>query len=502
MKTLSTIILEESIRLSLNEIVVDPDAIPKPKPKPDPKPDPTDTTKVQNTNNKKLANSIATAIINSTSWYNDREEDLVAAFKAIPNMQTFYEVNKIVSQKEKLALSSFIGNFIAKNESNVWIPILKHLIDIKAPIDIFKKYYKKTKFSYVASNKTISKYVSTNNIGTGEGVTVDDGNPVKDFLLGNIEFIVLSVVAIAACGYASGKIPNFSCGKAIMAPLRIPYKTIQTARSGAEVAEVTSKYFKQVDKIFSGTGRYNRRNLIAAIKIAVEKGDISKEKAEIAIKLLNDGKNINKILQIAKFQSALDAWVQTGKATKGDALAIANLLPANLREKWLPLLQQEENRLIGKTSTVTDIEKELPIVARSVKNFLTSKVKLQSDTFKRWEKIYNKAFPETSSQFQGTLFSNYIEKVIYLIKERNFTVDRAIASAERDLTFGQLSKKRSDLNYFIKNYDNLRNFPFYLRLEKFPSFKQWKADMERVNFNKITEEEYRLQRWLWQNQKS
>ena len=40
------------------------------------------------------------------------------------------------------------------------------------------------------------------------------------------------------------------------------------------------------------------------------------------------------------------------------------------------------------------------------------------------------------------------------------------------------------------------------REETFPLFKQWKADMQRVNFNKITEDEYRLHRWLWQNQKS
>lgn len=485
MKTLSKIILEETIRIALNEFDTTPNV---------------QTSDNKTSVNKTLANNIANAIINSTSWYNDREDDLVAAFKSIPNIQTYNEVNKIIKKQKQQNLASFIGSFIAKDESNVWIPVLKHLIKIKAPVKEFKEYYKKTRYIYVSSNAKVNDYI-TNNSLQSTGISTDDSEKTGDWLLSHIQEFVLTAVAIVACGYLNKALPNISCAKLIFAPFRIPWKTIQSARSGTEIAKVTSQYFKQIDQIFSGTGKYNKRQLIAAIELGVSKGDISKEKAEIAIKLLRDEKNINKVLQMAKFQTVLDNWTRSGKAEKGDALAIANLLPDNLRKKWLPLLQQEEDRLLG--NITTNIDKELPIIVRSVKNFITSKVKLEPSVFERWQKIYTKVFPETKEQFTGSVFDNYVNKVIYLIEERKFTPDRAIRSAESDLyNIGSGSQKRQDLNYFIQNHNNLKNFPYYLRLETFPSFKQWKTDMVRVNFSTITEKEYRLQRWLWQNQKS
>jgi len=484
MKTLSKIILEEIIRIALNEFDTTPNVTPV----------------VQTSVNKKLANDIANAIINSTSWYNDREDDLVAAFKAIPNMQTYNEVNKIIKKQKQQNLASFIGSFIAKDENNVWIPVLKHLIKIKAPVEEFKKYYKKTRYVHVSSNKTVNDYIIDNSLNP-DGVSLDDSGKAGEWLMSHIEEIVLVAVGVATCAYISTKSPNLNCATLI----RIIPKTIRSARSGAEIAKGTSQWFKQIDRLFSGTGKYNKRQLIAAIKLGVSKGDIKQEQATIAINLLKNEQNINKILQMAKFQATLDSWTRSGKSTKGDALAIANLLPKHLREKWLPLLTQEENRLLGNITTniETNIEKDPPIIIRSVKNFITSSVKLEPSVFDRWQKIYTKAFPETAGQISETAFTNYINKVIYLIKERNFTVERAIRSAQQDIFVSrQRSQKLQDLDYFIQNHNKLRNFPFYLRLDTFPSFKQWKADMDRVKFSALAmEKEYRLQRWLWQNQK-
>ena len=93
-KTLSNIILEEAIKSTLiAELEVDLD-------KKNTKPEDTSTGKTNTSARKRFdGTKIADLIIGSTSWYNDREDDLIAAIKQIENVSQFWAVNSKLKEK-------------------------------------------------------------------------------------------------------------------------------------------------------------------------------------------------------------------------------------------------------------------------------------------------------------------------------------------------------------------------------------------------------------------
>ena len=143
MKPLSDIILEESIRISLNEFKL------KPKPEDSNKPKPTTTN---NKLDRKKALKIAQAIYRTKgvgTFGNDDEKALVTAFKSIPNMATFWKVNSILTDNRNQSISKYISTYINSRETDVWIPLIKHLLKINATDIVLKTYISKTKWDSI-----------------------------------------------------------------------------------------------------------------------------------------------------------------------------------------------------------------------------------------------------------------------------------------------------------------------------------------------------------------
>ena len=106
MKPLSDIILEESIRISLNEFKL------KPKPEDDNKPKPkTTNNKLDRDKAKKIAQTIYRTKGVGT-FGDDDEKGLVTAFKSIPNMATFWQVNRILLENINQSISKYISTYI------------------------------------------------------------------------------------------------------------------------------------------------------------------------------------------------------------------------------------------------------------------------------------------------------------------------------------------------------------------------------------------------------
>jgi hypothetical protein len=178
MKTVSNIILEESIRVSLSEFKL------KPKPEDGNKPKP------KTTNNKldrKKALKIAQTIYRTKgvgTFGDDDEKGLVTAFKSIPNMATFWKVNRILTDNRNQSISKYISTYINSGETDVWIPLIKHLLKINATDIVLKTYISKTKWDSIKKEdpKLAQTIIKKNLIPGGVKTNSDQGADVYLYL--------------------------------------------------------------------------------------------------------------------------------------------------------------------------------------------------------------------------------------------------------------------------------------------------------------------------------
>jgi hypothetical protein len=539
MKTLSTIVLEESIKASLVEqdivniseqgLKIDPNkrvtgdstststttvtkpVKPKPKidpkidkidPKIDPKVDPKIDTKPKPKPLKTKVNpeGIAYEIINSAGL-DDDEDRLINAIKQISNSTVFYKVNNVIKREKQQTFSQFIGDEILDtDEWQVWAPILNHLTNIlsynnTSDAQVIKNIMSKTDGIGALTNKNfklgtkVSKYLE---LKSSSGQTKKDDAEALTILnqikgtLGTAGLIALG--GLMVCGLVS------TCRSKIF---KIPiWNHIKVARNGAAAAELSTTYYKKVDKLFNGTGKYNRKQLLELIDQQVIRKNMSLEEAKHFKRLLSNKEQLKRILQFANLQT-IKSHFDTGHIVKGDAESIRKFLGFEKNHDFIKKLQQIEDDVVGISKETDDAvtTTKTNIISRQVGKAVTSTWKINTDSMKKWFEVYDSFKPQGFNDVQT--FNQLIQK-INNYKKNGKNLSTAIIDWSRE--YGNVKPLwYEDFRYWIDASKGTRTFPFYLKASKFPSYKQWAKDMSLANFNKINQKEYTLQRHYWEN---
>lgn len=545
MKTISTIVLEESIKAALikqntkniseqgglkldpnkrvtttptPEPVIKPkptDTIkpkpkidPKPKPddKLDPKPKPDDTKKPKPViRTQQLAYDIATEIINSAGW-DDDEERLIKAIQRIPNSAVFYRVNDLIKTNRQKTLSQFIGDEILDtDEWEVWIPILKHLTSILSLKDdqAIRNIMSKTDGvgPLTGKDSALGKKVSTYLKQPNKQIDKKEEKEVREVskVLGNLmaELGPGGIVALVAVLWVAKKVSP-TIGKFIL-------KTYKTARRGTSAIDnPDSPFFKAIDNYFLASGKLSRKRLFELLDSEVTKGNITKADAD-ALKNLSRAERTQmaRALQKTKMSVTMAEWMEHPEnIKKGDAERISKAWGQKyeLDKKVQAQLQKIEDHYVNKRAAdnadniTTTINKE-KILARQVGRFITSNWNINSKTMKRWFDLNKK---HLNIQMDQRIFNELADAIETAI-QRGGTADGAISRYLRSRGISGYMGWMNDFKYWINGSKGTRTFPFYLRQSKFPSYEQWAKDMSLTNFDKINQTEYNLQRYYWEN---
>jgi len=539
MKTISTIVLEQTIKAALVEqntkniseqgglkldptklVTPTPTPTPTPKPtpkpviKPKPKPEDKDTIKPKPEDTPKpkpiirtqqLAYDIAVEIINSAGW-NDDEERLIKAIQRIPNSAVFYRVNDLIKTNKQKTFSQFIADEILDTgEWEVWIPILKHLTSILSLKDdrVIRNIMAKTDGigPLMKKDSALAKKVSTYLPQPNQQEDKKEEKEVREVskVLGNLmaelgPYGPVALVGVLAVIYKASP----SIGKFIL-------KTYKTARSGTSAIDSpNSPFFKAIDNYFLASGKLSRKRLFELLDSEVTKRNITKADADALKKLSRaERTQMARALQKTKMSVTMAQWMEDPKnIQKGDAERISKAWGQKyeLDKKVQAQLQKIEDHYVNKRAAdnadniTTTINKE-KILARQVGRFITSNWNINSKTMKRWFDLNKK---HLNIQMDQRIFNELADAIETAI-QRGGTADGAISRYLRSRGISGYMGWMNDFKYWINGSKGTRTFPFYLRQSKFPSYEQWAKDMSLTNFDKINQTEYNLQRYYWEN---
>jgi len=537
MKTISTIVLEQTIKAALVEQntkniseqgglkldptkLVTPTPTPTPTPKPTPKPvikpkpkpedkdtikpKPEDTTKPKPIiRTQQLAYDIAVEIINSAGW-NDDEERLIKAIQRIPNSAVFYRVNDLIKTNKQKTFSQFIADEILDTgEWEVWIPILKHLTSVLSLKDdqAIRNIMAKTDGigPLTGQDPALGKKVSTYLKQPNQQVGKKEEKEVREVskVLGNLfaELGIEGIVALVAVLWGLKQVSP-TIGKFIL-------KTYKTARHGTSAIDTPdSPFFKAIDNYFLASGKLSRKRLFELLDSEVTKRNITKADADALKKLSRaERTQMARALQKTKMSVTMAQWMEDPKnIQKGDAERISKAWGQKyeLDKKVQAQLQKIEDYYVNKRAadnaddiqTAVNTEK---ILARQVGTAIRSTWKINTDSMKNWFKIYRSFKPQSINDV--AIFNQLIQK-INNYKKNGKNLSTAIIDWSRE--FDSKPDWYADFTYWINGSKGTRTFPFYLRQSKFPSYEQWAKDMSLANFDKINQTEYNLQRYYWE----
>jgi len=535
MKTISTIVLEQTIKAALVEQntkniseqgglkldptkLVTPTPTPTPTPKPTPKPvikpkpkpedkdtikpKPEDTTKPKPIiRTQQLVYDIAVEIINSAGW-NDDEERLIKAIQRIPNSAVFYRVNDLIKTNKQKTFSQFIADEILDTgEWEVWIPILKHLTSILSLKDdrVIRNIMAKTDGigPLMKKDSALAKKVSTYLPQPNQQEDKKEEKEVREVskVLGNLmaelgPYGPVALVGVLAVIYKASP----SIGKFIL-------KTYKTARSGTSAIDSpNSPFFKAIDNYFLASGKLSRKRLFELLDSEVTKRNITKADADALKKLSRaERTQMARALQKTKMSVTMAQWMEDPKnIQKGDAERISKAWGQKyeLDKKVQAQLQKIEDYYVNKRAadnaddiqTAVNTEK---ILVRQVGRFATSNWNINEQTMQRWFNL-NKKYMNIDPQSFNALVKR-VESAI----QKGGSVEGAIKGFTRDVSLAPLWI--NDFKYWVNGSKGTRTFPFYLRQSKFPSYEQWAKDMSVAKFDKINQTEYNLQRYYWEN---
>jgi hypothetical protein len=550
MKTISTIVLEESIKAALikqntkniseqgglkldpNKRVttttdtIKPKIDPKPKPKIDPKPKPddkldpkpkpddkldpkpkTDDTKKPKPviNTQQLAYDIATEIINSAGW-NDDEERLIKAIQRIPNSTVFYRVNELIKTNKQKYFSTFIADEILDtDEWEVWIPILKHLTSILSLKDdrVIRNIMAKTDGigPLMKKDSALAKKVSTylpqpkKQEDKKEEKEVREVSKVLGSLFAELGPLgIVALVGVLLVAYRSAP----SIGRFIL-------KTYKTATRGTSAIDTpNSAFFEAIDNYFLASGKLSRKRLFQLLDSEVEKGTITKADANALKKLSRvERKQMARALQNTKLSVTIARWMEhPGTIKKGDAERISKYFgPKHGLDKTVKAELKKIEDYYVKTKKAAKADDAVTttktnILSREVGTAIRSSWKINTDSIKNWFKIYRSFKPQSIHDVE--VFNQLIQK-INNYKKNGKNLSTAIIDWSREYDSKPLWY--ADFTYWINGSKGTRTFPFYLQQSKFPSYEQWAKDMSLAKFDKINQTEYNLQRYYWENTK-
>jgi hypothetical protein len=494
--TLSTIILEESIKASLLEFELPP------APKDDTNKTTTTTTTPKPNINKVSAAKIADDIINSKGWLQDKEANLIKAVIAIPDVKTFWQVNKIIQQKEGKPFSAYISTFIDSDEWDVWYRIINHLAII-----IPKSQWKIVIKNALAKTNGISGLAKKNRALAAEitkelpatGLTdTNSGGGFDSYALaayGVLTFIICTKFGLK-CWQRFKKL-TFS----------------NKNKSGIEVANTMERFLRM-------PLRQNKRALRKILDYELSKDRLSGTDYKKMIEIL-DGENFyasipKQDLNRAFFAAVLKSWQEwsTSKPViAGEAKKIIEKVDdPTFTKEFGPKLQAIEDRLLGKTKKPIEVKPtDVKLIFRDIKKLgiSTSKPNLLKFDMDRWINIMRKT--GTNISVQQSLFLNKVESKFIDKLKNGIDVDLAAKQAIIDAfgrgndvrTFNEIYSEfptaKQWLDWVMKSRSGFKQYNFYKRVTEFPSYEQWSFDMKNAKSRSTSKQDYQYAYYMWLN---
>jgi hypothetical protein len=467
---------------------------------------------------------IADLIIGSTSWYNDREDDLIAAIKQIKNVTEFWAVNKKIVEKTGKTFSGFIFDKILDEDEwdNIY-PIIKHLATVipqsqwgtssqAGPLYNFLK--KTTGANEDLKSRDASLYNKFKSAGTLGTVrhSKDLMDSVKPY--GYAGIAVLTIIMIA-CYRGTGML---FCGQ---------LKKMFTKKTSDDLINEINF----LNRVFGGYARRNKKE-ISRVLYEMKADDVINEE-ELNI-LLKTQKTLSvSDLRKAKISIILKKFKQIGKIQSGDAkLVLQGVRDVEAREELRPYLQAYEDYKLGKdVKKITKTEPELKpgidkkLLVRNINASTVTKYPKTSVSIKDIRKMYeiHKLNNPRGAYGFGTPGAEQIDKIIEIyeiglanqfrdanqIKIWKSTRDKWLAAQKivlggRDGNIKQVLEKQSGdlkiLNQFISDMKTGKvSIPqYYLKSPEFPSWKQWMYDNKiKGGGNDKEWQKFLTQRFIW-----
>lgn len=503
--TLSTIILEESIKASLFEFDI-------------PKDDTKTNTTTPKPKNKVSAAKIADTIINSKGWFSDSTASLYNAIISIPDSKTFWEVNKIIQTREGKTFSGYLATILDDDEWEWWYPIIKYLTTI-----IPKTQWKTVIKNVLDKTTGIADLAKKNRVLASEitkelpqvGLSDSDSGSSFDMwalaMYGGLAFIICRKQA-------------FRCWDRFK---KLTFRNKQ--ESGIEVANT-------LERILHAPLRQNKRALIKIMDYELKKGRLtSQEYNEMKSYLKGDdlwGSIPTQDINRAYFNSVIKSWQEWSTAKpiipgeakniieKVDDPKFTKLFGPKLqaiedRILGKPKLQDIEDRILGKqkhtkTSNQTNLGK---LVYRDVKGNGVSKIKTNFKKYdiNRWLKIMSLTghkfsisepdiLREINKFFDKTAADPVIAAEQAIVKWwNNHNPSSYPLATPNQQIYTNYPVAKYWLNWIKKSKTGISKYNYYDRLDKFPSYEQWVYDMKNAGSKSISEENYQNAYYLWVN---
>lgn len=520
MKTVSNIILEEIIKQSLIELDVK-------KPNTDNKDNKKTNTNVKITDGERIANDI----IGSTSWYNDREDDLIAAVKRIKNSSEFWAVNRKIKQKTRLSFSEFIFNKILDSDEwdNIY-PIIKHLSKIfpesqwgnkEQPQPVYAFLSKTTNAAIYLRRKDKTLYdkflqgpLDTTNT-TIKSKTMFDKLIAGAQSLGNVGLAVAGLAMIICYRKKKGVF----CGLG---------NKLLGIGDGSGKPDIIND-IKMYEKVFKIYAKTNRTELINAINGLKNEGLITEQELKL---LTAEIKSLSKAdLDRAKIYHILKRFKQIGTLSKGDTnLILQGISDLETRKLLAPYLQAYEDFKLGNTNVKIKRPNSEPnpidikpakLIARDIKPKLITRYPKSEVSLNDIEKIYNifnESNPSGAWGF-GENPSKFERDFAKLVQKYELGQAKKLTSKWETKTWNKYKDKwkavqeivyqNNELPVNLKLINNMINkiktgkasIPeFYIKSETFPSWNQWKYD-NYIKGGGTTDSylNYITQKYIWNN---
>lgn len=523
MKSLSNIILEESIRAALTELETkkskemkkDDKSISTPKKDKwgrsigdkwygfNPKTKKWEFDKNDQSLHRQQALMIANKIYKSKRTWGDDEDLVVAAFTSIPNLATFYQVNNILKQNTGKSTSGYIRSFIDSDEVNVWIPLIKHLIKLNAPDKVVALYTNKADWDELKSkDSALAKKLEKKKSGlTDVSSSIDWTDPW------NIAGLVLLALFVKSQAPDFVKKPFGWLWGQMTQIFRKDKKTINQMFDQPTLASVF-----ELQTHLGAPKLWNKTRLQQLLRYEYSQGRITNEEYEQLIRVLKnvDRKKLNRIyfdLIVKALKRRIPGDVQAGSVRK---LLVA-LDDAEFTKVWGPKLQAIEDDILStkKATATPSTEKIKPNQLKynvSLKN-VNAKPNFKIWDMDRWIELQKKLGYDLSSDSQqhlrriSDIFKKNLNSQSDPEKAAKYAVDKywKIKTSQVGSYIENMQRHSSDYwaQWITATKNGNRRYYMYSNLEEFPTYDRWKRDMEIVRDSKNTKLDYEIAKYNW-----
>ena len=520
MKPLSDIILEESIRISLNEFKL------KPKPEDDNKPKPkTTNNKLDRDKAKKIAQTIYRTKGVGT-FGDDDEKGLVTAFKSIPNMATFWQVNRILLKNTNQSTSKYISTYINSSETDVWIPLIKHLLKINATDIVLKTYISKTKWDSIKKeDPKLAQTIIKKKLITG-GVKTDQ---VADQTADG--YLYLTYISIGLFLMWKGKpvaksvARFFSKNQDIKQSQAQPYRAGEySLRTLTGLAKPNFLYLLQNKSFWN----MSKNKMMQLLKIELREKRLSKQEYDELYVVLSEIKSsdINKVY----FNLVLKALKRRDSdlIRKGNIQRIIKMIDNEQFTKTFgPQLQAIEDDILStksakrksakqdndvtKVTTADDVMDDVDIIKQMGSSIKTTNFK--SYNMDRWIRIQDLIGNKISINGQLNLkkIGNEFVKIWP-------TTPGGIPESTKKAILNVLGKSGESLQSIFKKFPDVKYwhdwmlktksgnkvYKFYNtpKFKEFPTYERWALAMKQIGVKNYTKQDYDIAHYNWKESRT